>query len=140
MKPDHKQHSSTLFILPTVLMVEEKLKQFAEGSGVLTGYRVWTFPELIETLAKDFPIKKRQISSIGELLLIKDAVLSLSTEAASTCLSPIKDSPVFFRALNRFIRELRQAMACSKDFEKAVKHIGNEKYDIIARIYSQISC
>lgn len=117
-------------------MVEEKLKQFAEESGVLTGYRVWTFPELISTLAKDFPIKKRQISSIGELLLIKDAVLSVSAEPVSTRLSPIRDSSVFFRAVNKFIRELRQALVCSKDFEKAVRCIDNEKYHILARIYS----
>ncbi|MBI5893823.1 MAG: hypothetical protein HZB79_09300, partial [Deltaproteobacteria bacterium] len=137
MKPSvHKKHSSTLCILPTALMVEEELKRIARESGLVTGYRVMTFPELMNILSNDFSVKQRQISSIGELLLIKDAADAVLKDADDACLSPIKDSPLFYRSLYKFIRELRQAIIGSKDFEYAVKPVKNKKYSLLASIYS----
>lgn len=137
MKPyASARYLSTLYLLPTSLMVEEKLKQISDNGDVLIGCRFMTFPELINALAKDFPSAQRQISSLGELLLVKDAVLSVYAKPSAAPFPFAKDSFVFFRAMNKFIRELRQSFVLSRDLEKALMDIDNEKYRMFAKIYS----
>ncbi|HBO84296.1 MAG TPA: hypothetical protein DD641_04855 [Deltaproteobacteria bacterium] len=136
--PSLSKYSSTLFLLPAALTKEEKLKGISAELGTLTGYRVMTFPELISVLSSvGIAHPARVVSSTGELLLVKGAVDSaLKDNVGTSILYSMRHSPLLYRSINKFIRELRQALIASEDFDKAVKPLKNEKYDFLSSVYS----